>query len=387
MSKRNLKILIFILITIIAAALSLYWLSLLIILFGILFLFFTSENKVSIFIKKKKVVRYPLVFISIFLAVVFLRLFFFGIYSIPSQSMENTLTTGDVILVNKLSYGPLLPRSGYEIPWLNLLWYLNKNTRKDFGKNVWPYYRLSGYTKLKRNDVVVFKAPWDKLSFVIKRVVGMPGDSLQIINNKVYCNDNFIEPLIGLKTGFKVYYKSYTKTIDFLKGEDVLNNHFQLKNDSINYLSANLSIKQVEKLKEEEFIDSIVPKVREYDSIKQVYPRYKELRWSADNYGPVYIPKKGSTISMNDTNFALYQEIIVKFEEVKIEKRESGFYCNNKEIKEFKFSQDYFFMMGDNRHASIDSRYWGFISESNIIGKATLVLYSANNGFKMGQIF
>ncbi len=121
---------------------------------------------------------------------------------------------------------------------------------------------------------------------------------------------------------------------------------------------------------------------------QMVYPWTKELKWSKDNYDPVWVPKKGAEIKLNHYNYLLYKDIIVKFEKTKIEEKDNTYYSEGKEIKKYKFSNNYYFMMGDNRYASEDSRRWGFVPKCNIIGKASMVLWSYDiKGFKWNSFF
>jgi signal peptidase I len=378
MHKKNFEILVFV-ITIITAVPGLYWLSLPALLTGLLSQLFKSDNKITVFIKKYRLVRYPLIFINIFLIAIFLRLFFFGIYNIPSPSMENTLKTGDVIMVNKLAFGPVLPRSGYEIPWANLLWYLNPNTRKDFGKNIWPYYRLSGYSRIKRNDLFVFKAAWDNNFFIVKRCIGMPGDSLRVKNGNVYCNGKLIVLKPTAKTTYKVFYNDYLQTKKLIDNQG-LYNYFQNWQDSVSYLSVDISPKQANNLETSPFVDSVVRVSLGYDSTYTAFPHDSLLKWSIDNYGPILIPKKETEIELNKINYHLYKDIIQKFEGKNIKEKNNWYFIGNKKTTSFKFANNYYFMMGDNRHNSADSRIWGFVPECNIIGKATMILWSKGEG-------
>ena len=385
MKRKHIYILsLFIAIVLFIAFLDLYWLSFVILFIYLGYLFLKSKNKISYFLKKYYLIRYFFAFLSILFLAVFLRVFLFGVFSIPSNSMENTLLTGDLVLVNKLTYGPSLPQSGSEIPWLNLFWYLNPNTRKDFGEKVWPFYRLSGYSKIKRNDVIVFKFPPDESVFIIKRCIGMPGDSLQVVNSKVYCNTQDIKLSPNAKSSYKIYYNNYKKLHKILYGLNVKVTQFEKE---IKPLIVNITKSEKLLIGKSHFIDSIVPVIYITDSITQIIPYNDNFTWTIDNLGPILIPKKDLEINMNDKNYIIYQDVINKIELTNIIKKGKGYYIGKKLIKTYKFKQNYYFMMGDNRHQSMDSRYWGFVPESHIVGKAVLVLFSNNEEMKWNRTF
>ena len=338
------------------------------------------------FVKRNHIIGVVFLAVSIIILAVILRLFVFELYVIPSGSMENTLYTGDKIIVSKLQYGPRLPRSGFEIPWLNLFWFLNPKARADMGKNEWGYKRLSGYSKIKHNDVLVFNYPGKMFEFFIKRCVALPGDSLQIINGQLQVNNLFVKPKTNIKSKYKIYHSNYRKLKLALKQLNIpVQNYYTVQSNK--YRTYNISQLQKEKLSKLPFIDSIIPKTAIPDSIARLFPFIDSLNWTIDNYGPILIPAKGTTVKLNQKNYGIYIDIINKFEDTDIVNTDSGFYIGNKPIKTYRFKQNYYFMMGDNRHRSMDSRYWGFVPESHIVGKAVLVLFSYNEGFKWDRFF
>ena len=269
------------------------------------------------------VLKWVVLMLGVVLLAVALRVLVFEVYQIPSNSMEKTLVPGDVIVVNKLIYGAKLPDSPFEIPWVNLLFYMNEKARSRKDSAWWEPRRVKGLSEIKRGDVFVFKPPFDSASYYIKRCVALPGDTLTIRKGLVYLN--------GEKAGFEP--------------EKWWNKH-----------------------------ELIAPV--QYAT----FPYHSHFVWSIDRFGPVVVPKKGMIVSLNDSVYALYKTAIEVQEKVKLTARDGHFYLNDKPVDSYTFRSDYYFMMGDNRHASNDSRYWGFVADYKIEGKATRILWSYRQG-------
>jgi signal peptidase I len=197
----------------------------------------------------------------------------------------------------------------------------------------WKFKRLNGYSSIKHNDILVFLHPlWGKKNYYIKRCTGLPGDTLQIISGRVFINQT------ELASG-----------------------------DLVNYIS-----------------QITVPK----DSLQWVYPKFRSFSWTIDDYGPIVIPRSGLSIELNHRNFLIYKRTIDILEKQKIREEDGVYYVNNKQVSTYTFQHNYYFMMGDNRSNSSDSRYWGFVPEENILGKAVLILFSNDEGkFKWKRLF
>ncbi|KAF0235560.1 MAG: signal peptidase [Prolixibacteraceae bacterium] len=266
----------------------------------------------------------------IFIAAISFRLFCLELYAIPSGSMEDTLLPGDKVLVNKLAYGPKLPASPNDIPWVNLCWYFLGGQHANPDSVYWKYHRLKGFSEIKHGDVMVFSHPlWGgRNNYFVKRCIALPGDTLQIINGMVKINAGFLDEQPTIK---------------------------------------------------------MVPVV--YDSTHTVYPYHPNIRWSVDDYGPLVIPYKGMQISLTSEALQLYYNVIKDHEPVNADWKNEVFRNNEKTAELYTFQNNYYFMLGDNRHNSNDSRYWGFLPEEDINGKATVVLFNFLNGKFMTNRF
>jgi signal peptidase I len=310
--------------------LGIYWLAL--ICAGLLIIWYISvskRNRIVLFRKKAKLV-YTFIFLGLFVTAILIRTLVFDIFIVPSNSMAKTLIPGDVIIVNKLAIGPKLPSSPYEIPWISLFFWMANH--KNTNENLWPSHRLKGYRGIKTGDILVFKHPKYN-QVLVKRCPGLPGDTFQIINSLIFINQKE------------------------------------------NYIYQNLTIKNASK-------ESSHPGIREIsiENAGTTLTAFPELNWSPDYYGPLLIPGKGIAIELNEETFALYHEIMRKFEKVIPHESDSSYLINQEIVSEYIFQKNYYFMIGDNRFESSDSRYWGFLPEENIIGKAVLVLFNYHNG-------
>lgn len=273
--------------------------------------------------KTRRRIRSAVMVVLIFSIAIAFRVFFIEIYAIPSGSMEDTLLPGDKVLVNKLVYGPKLPASPYDIPWINLGWYLQAGASANPDSVYWKYHRLKGFSEIKHGDVIVFSHPlWEgRNNYFIKRCMALPGDTLQIMNGKVKINAGFLDEQPTIK---------------------------------------------------------MVPVV--YDSTHTVYPYHPDIRWSLNEYGPLVVPYEGMQIRLTREALQLYYNVIKDHEPVHANWKNEVFRNNEKTAGFYTFQNNYFFMLGDNRNNSNDSRYWGFLSEKDINGKATVVLFNFLDG-------
>ena len=315
------------------------------------------------------------IFISVLFIAVLFRVFFIEIYSIPSGSMEDTLFPGDKVLMNKLVYGPKLPSSPYEIPWINLIWYLTAKASDNPDSVYWNYNRLKGISKINRGDVMVFiHQLWGgRNNFFIKRCVAIPGDTFSIEDGRVKINSKFAREPLQVKRIYKVWPGDISKFSGLTDSMGI--NSFGRYNKPRREDYFELLLTEFQK---NQFlmsgIDSIRTKISRQDSTHWVYPKSSEFAWTIDNYGPLVIPFKGMTIELTHENFLIYQRTINRLEHANLEEKDGICFLDGKPATQYVFKHNYYFMLGDNRNNSNDSRYWGFVPEENIEGKESLGL-------------
>ncbi len=320
-------------------------------------------------LKKGELIKYILITILVALVI---RMFVIEVYLVPSGSMEKTIYPGEVILVNKLAYGARLginPENGKET-------------------------RVPGMSKIRQNDIVVFNFPEDDTIYkyrpdinyhdhkgkngnnisindtskygpliylpvkfrqpYVKRCIALPGDTIQIIFNIVFVNGKYV-------LGNKEYWKYLN--------DSVTNNPFDYL---LNYYT---------------------PVKKERKAYNHNFPHYTNEKWIQQSYGPLYIPRRGDTVKLDINNMSVYYRIITAFEHNQLMISNDSIYINGKHADKYIFKQNYYFMMGDNFWSSIDSRFWGFVPENHIIGKATSIVWSWDKQkegwfkFRKGRMF
>jgi len=338
---------------------------------------------------KRKWLKTILTFSGVFIFAILFRVFFIEIFSIPSGSMEDTLLPGDKVLVNKLVYGPKLPASPYDIPWINLVWFLQAGAAANPDSIYWDYRRLPGFSGIKRGDVMVFSHPlWGgRDNFFIKRCMALPGDTLAIEGGRVKVNGQFLrEPALSKKV-YEIWPEStrqFSRLADSLGLQSFGYPVRSRERDSIKML---LTETQKNRLLKSGGIDSLKIKTSPPDSSRWVYPKTRNFAWTIDDYGPLVIPFQGMAIKLNLQNFLLYGRTINRLEKIKLEENDGLYYLGEEPATRYVFRQNYYFMLGDNRTNSNDSRYWGFVPEENIVGKACLVLFNYRCGeFKRERV-
>ena len=315
-------------------------------------------------------------------AATLIRGLFLEAYTIPTPSMEKSLLVGDFLFVSKYHYGPRVPMTPISFPFAH-------HTMPVLGTKAYseaiklPYYRLPGFTTIKNNDVVVFNypaenegRPVDKKENYIKRCIAIPGDSVSLVEGQVFVNGKANENAPRMQMIYHVKTKDgngfdpkYLKEIDANMLQSLSNQgdfQMQIKEETVPTFKSMENVQTIEPIVQTsgEFMDFI-------------YPFRKEIPWNVDNYGPLYIPKAGDNIPLTQMNYWLYEKAIRDYEGNPTIKMENGkVYINNKEITSYTFLRNYYFMMGDNRHFSADSRFWGMVPDDHIVGKAVFIWMS-----------
>ena len=345
-------------------------------------------------------------FDSVLFAVVaatLIRWLFMEAFTIPTPSMENSLMVGDFLFVSKLHYGTRTPRTPLQVPLTH---------QKIWGTNIpsystaiqLPVYRLPGFTHVKNGDVVVFNVPpkylndnidypVDLKTNYIKRCIGIPGDVLEVRMRQVYING---KPFQTPPRSEQKYFVKTAEVLDegFFRKYDIVNDYrdpnqptenwkpLEQYNDStkasamVGYM-VNTTEETIAKFKSFDWVKGIEPMTEKSGEANPMIYGAPTFKWNHDNYGPITLPKEGVTIPINAQTIALYGTVIQQYEgNEKVEVDAAGVKIGGQPITSYTFKQDYYFMMGDNRDNSLDSRFWGFVPADHIVGKAVFVWMS-----------
>lgn len=301
----------------------------------------------------------------------FLNVFVYEVFIVPTGSMENTIKIGDYVFVNKIAYGTRLPASVYDIPFINYVWYIFDRGKSE--KARLSNKRLMAFEPVNRNDIVVFNNPHNTKEYFVKRCVALPGDTLLIKKGQVFINGKKQKNPSGCKFLYRIY--SHNKA---LLRQKLIQMNINEIIEAYNYFPVyNLDNEQYTVLVSADYIDSVVHYCKK-DTIfsGSVFPHDSIFDWNVENYGPLIIPGKNVQINMDEKNFLLYGKLIHRYEDSTFEQKNDTFYLNDKVIKKYKFRNDYYFMLGDNRDESYDSRYWGFVPKKNFVGKVSFVIWN-----------
>jgi signal peptidase I len=370
-------------------------------------------------------------------AATLIRTFVFEAYAIPSGSMEKTLLVNDYLFVNKISYGPRIPNSPLSIPFVHN--YLPGTALKSYSSLVQLGYIRWFPSHVKRGDVAVFNVPigdtvinkegfqtvqpyydieraarrgdaasqailkdreaypiavhpLDKADNYIKRCTGIAGDTLEIRRGNVYVNGirqplppqaqmKYVVTTNGQQLDGELLEEEYGVDVnDIREVGDVGTNTYEML----------LTTVAAAKMKNNGLARAIAlsldtPGDSRYGGI--LFPYDSLHRWTLDDYGPIWIPKKGSTMQLTAENYSLYERAIREYEHNNFEMRDGKCYLNGREETTYTFKMDYYWMMGDNRHASQDSRFWGLVPEDRIVGKPSFIWFSTDKGPRWERLF
>ena len=327
-------------------------------------------------------------------------------FTIPTSSLEKSLLVGDFLFVSKMNYGARVPMTTIALPMVHDSIPLTKN-KSYLTYPQLPYMRLPGIQNIDRTDIVVFNwpvdtvfkffdtskrrayKPVDKKSNYVKRCVGIPGDNLSIKDGVIYIDGKLLQLPERAKPQFsyKVAFDGKTAVnLEYLfKDLDITDPAFftdDTKRDTL-FLSA-LTEAGAQRLKNTPGITAVVRQISK-DVDNGVFPHIN--KWNRDNYGPIYIPEKGKTVPLTTETIPFYKAIISDYENNDLKINGSEIRINGQIATSYTFGQNYYWMMGDNRHNSEDSRYWGFVPENHIVGKPVFIWLSIDpNGKGLNKI-
>lgn len=380
-------------------------------------------------------------------AATLIRTFIFEAYAIPSGSMEKTLLVNDYLFVNKMAYGPRLPITPISFPFVHNIMPFS-DSKPSYSKIIQlPYKRLPGFTPIHRNDVVVFNFPqgdtiinlpefgslrpyyqviremgsrqavWDrfgdniivhpldKTDNYIKRCVAVSGDTIQVIQGILYINgQRGVIPAYSQRT-YTVTTNGTPLDFDQLKKEY----NIEIRNDGS---GEELEMYQQQlqdgfaasKSYQVELTESDVATIKKLPNIVSITPVIDSMShevsnimmfpygkigsaWTIDNYGKLYIPKAGASVTLTADNIDIYRRLITNYEGHTLEEANGQFIIDGKPTNQYTFKYNYYWMMGDNRHGSQDSRFWGFVPETCIVGRASFIMFSWYKGVRWGRMF
>lgn len=366
-------------------------------------------------------------------------------YNIPSSSMEKSLLTGDYLLVSKLAYGPRAAMTPLAMPLVHNVMPLSGGQCESYLKWIkLPYHRYPGFGDVERFDAVVFNYPdgdtvctaWqsnrsyhdlvremgrdavlnatqlpvgnqmvenhvrvrpvDKRENFIKRCIGLPGEDLKIVDQAVYINGKLIQQPEESQQTYAVLFQQGLNTKKILDNIGVNNEDFEyalyrIMEEGQDHYLVPLTAEKAQQLAQRPDVIEVKPYIYpQGQDGRDLFPHAEGYEWSVDNFGPVHIPAKGESIRLTLQTLPLYQRVIEVYEGNTLEVKDGKIFINGVETDTYIPQMNYYWMMGDNRHNSADSRYWGFVPEDHIVGKASMVVFSKDKehgGIRWNRIF
>lgn len=345
-----------------------------------------------------------------------IRALYIEAFTIPTSSMEKSLLVGDFLFVSKVHYGSRIPNTPIFFPFAHhTMWFTDKV--KSYSELIkLPYARLPKFQNVKRNEAVVFNFPagdtvvvqhqdqvydqmvrdmgrdqiWknfdvisrpvDKRENYIKRCVALPGDQIQIKNTDLYIDGELAYQSEGLQFAYYVKTNGSGFNSTQLMKRDItevfltpMKNVFEmhLTQENLSYVETLPQVEMVEKrIRPEGYY-------QKYGSQKNhIFPNTDTTTWTEDNFGPLTIPYAGQKVDLSLKNLPVYEKLIRVYEGNQLEVKDDRIYINGEKTDSYEVQLNYYWMMGDNRHNSQDSRFWGFVPEDHIVGKAVFVWLS-----------
>jgi signal peptidase I len=322
-------------------------------------------------------------------------------YTIPTSSLEKTLLVGDFLFVSKFHYGARAPITPISFPMVHDTIPVLK-TRSYINGPDYPYFRFPGFEKIERNEIVVFSwpvdtlvdilrprkgtyiKPIDKKTNYVKRCVGVPGDSLEVRDGYVYINGqkNDLPDRSKLQFTYRAQVKGPISDAVLKNRYDITDPYGYNAQAGLYQFSA-VSDEAAEKLKNHPNVIAIERMtLAKGEAMPGIFPNNPDYAWNTDNFGPIYIPKKGATVAINVESIPFYRRIIEVYEgrelgiDNQISVRGNQVLLNGQPITEYTFKMDYYWMMGDNRNNSQDARMWGYVPQNHVVGKPVFIWFS-----------
>ena len=388
--------------------------------------------------KNSTVVEWLDALIFAVIAVTLINIFLFQNYRIPTPSMEKTLLVGDHLFVSKVAFGPRMPNTPIAMPFTQNILPFTGGMRKSWSNIIQrPYKRIAGFGKIKNNDVVVFNFPagdtvlleqttvsyyelvregarelqrmdkaasrplksWDQYLSLsraylwkeghviyrpvdrrdnyVKRCVGIPGDRILIKDAQLYVNDKAVADNGTQQSSYYVQTNGNPINSTAFERLDVYpSDRTELSSSAYVLPLSSANASRISGFVNVTSVTQELKRANEYDP--QIFPHKSTYRWNVDNFGPLMIPAKGTTVKIDTSNICFYEQIIDIYEENALKVENGVVFINDKPADSYTFKMDYYWMMGDNRHRSADSRYWGFVPEDHIVGKPKVIWLSVN---------
>ena len=336
------------------------------------------------------------------IAATIVHTYFMQPYTIPTSSLEKSLLIGDFLFVSKFHYGARTPMTTVAAPMVHDSLPLTK-LRSYLKFPQLPYFRLPGFQDIKRNEIVVFNwpvdtvrffrdpsnihidKPIDKKSNYVKRCVGIPGDSLEIKDGYIFINGK--QTVLPDRAKTQYIHKVVTKNGQQLNASILSRYGITEGSYQGDFYMLNLTDENAAKLKNNPLILSVTKQIEPKGNYtKSIFPHNQQYPWSVDNYGPIYIPEEGKTVALNSKSLPFYKRIIEVYEKNNLTVNGDEIFINGKLATTYTFKQNYYWMMGDNRHNSEDARYWGYVPFDHVVGKPVFIWFSWDtNGQGIGN--